>query len=1463
MRGVRERTTIEEMATRRRKAVEGEEDGAIGGAAETEAPTPQPATAETAVDRLAMMFQTFLEVQQARDERLARDSARQTHQVQVLSHQVTQLQLDVESGRATPTPSPREGSTPDPPPVTTGGRPPKMAKLEDADNIEHYLTTFERLATVFYWPRETWAVHLIPLLTGKARSAFVAMDPDDTMNYDRLKEAVLRKYEINAETYRQQFRALEISPTETPRELYVRLKDLFCKWVKFEMSSKEELMETLVLEQYLRVLYPDVRTWVRERNPTTAAEAAELVESYVAAHRGPKGYRYAGMLEQNVRGKSVGFGKGVGSGTESSHSRAPPPLPSDRARPHSIACFNCGQEGHKSPACPLRKPKVSHLCYVPHPTPPLNTLESRDPVVTIELNGKPVKALVDTGCSQTLVQADLVPLEFRNCNDKLTIFCVHGDKSDLDTADVYVRVNGQTYLLRVGLVSKMPYSVLLGQDLPVLADLVHKTAWCGVVTRAMAREQQADLTELPFYGEDVPVEPTLSREQRCDRRRQTVEETVKHNEVQNELINPPELTDVSFNGDLAEEQRADPTLKQCLKKAEEGVGYVPALSKEGYVVQNNLLYRQSEEGLQLLIPQKYRRQVLELGHTIPWAGHLAYMKTLQRVGKRFFWPGLFSDVRQFCKSCPQCQLSGGKNLAHAPLIPLPVIDTPFERIAVDVVGPLEKSKSGNRFILVICDYATRYPEAFPLRDVTAKRVATAMLQLFSRVGIPREVLTDQGPNFMSKTLRQVYNLLGLRRIRTTPYHPQTDGLVERFNQTLLSMLRKFVEDSGKDWDQWLPYLLFAYREVPQASTGFSPFELLYAHQVRGPLDVLKETWEGEKSGGTNIISYVLKMREKLEAASALARGNLQRAQERQKVWYDRSARKRCFEAGDKVLLLLPSSENKLLAKWQGPYAVTRQMGPVTYEVHMPDRRKKHQVYHVNMLKKWSERPEQLPEVSALFIRAVEEDEECSEQYLPGRDEGRTLDLSHLSKDRQQELTAILPAGLFVEQPGRTEMVEHRITLKDQQPVRQPCYRVPERLLPVLKEELDKMMELGVIEPSSSEWSSPIILVPKKDGTLRFCLDFRKVNAQAKFDPYPMPRVDDLVERLGKAKFLTTLDLCKGYWQVPLAEDSKELTAFRTPFGHFQFTVLPFGLHGAPATFQRLMDRLLRGTEGFAAAYLDDICIYSSTWEEHLQHVQHVLSLVKEAGLTIHPQKCTLAREETAYLGYVLGRGVIRPQVGKVEAIKTAERPTTKKQVRSFLGLVGWYRRFIPNFSQRAVPLTELTRKSQPNKVVWTEECEEAFQGLKDSLCKEPVLLSPDFEKTFTVQTDASERGLGAVLLQGADGQLKPVAYISRKLLPRECNYSTVEKECLAIKWALDSFKYYLLGRKFVLETDHRALSWLGRMKDTNSRITRWFLAVQPFDFDVLYRSGKLNTTADFLSRVPQGAPSEGGGNVTG
>ncbi|KAI4902503.1 hypothetical protein NFI96_000908 [Prochilodus magdalenae] len=277
--------------------------------------------------------------------------------------------------------------------------------------------------------------------------------------------------------------------------------------------------------------------------------------------------------------------------------------------------------------------------------------------------------------------------------------------------------------------------------------------------------------------------------------------------------------------------------------------------------------------------------------------------------------------------------------------------------------------------------------------------------------------------------------------------------------------------------------------------------------------------------------------------------------------------------------------------------------------------------------------------------------------------------------------------------------------------------------------------------------------------------------------YPMPRADELIERLGKARFLSTLALCKGYWQVPLSQASRKLTAFRKPSGLYHFLTMPFRLQGATASFQRLMDEVLRGKENFAAAYIDDVVVYSSSWKEHLRHLSIVLK-INEAGLTANPSKCHLSCKEVSYLGYILGGGQIRPQVDKVEAVRATPQPTTKRRVCSFLGLAGWYCRFIRNFSTIAAPLTNLTKKDMPQRVKWPRDCENAFNELKNALCGEPVLASPDF---FLVQTDASGLGLGAVLLQDEGEDRKPILYISRKLFLRKVRYSTIEKEALAIK----------------------------------------------------------------------------------
>ena len=782
------------------------------------------------------------------------------------------------------------------------------------------------------------------------------------------------------------------------------------------------------------------------------------------------------------------------------------------------------------------------------------------------------------------------------------------------------------------------------------------------------------------------------------------------------------------------------------------------------------------------------------------------------------------------------------------MVPLPIVQEPFKRIAMDVVGPLPRSRSGNRFILVICDYATRYPEAIPLKSIDAEHVAEALVTLFSRVGVADEILTDQGTNFTSKLLAELYRLLHVKALRTTPYHPQTDGLVERFNRTLKSMLRKTVAGDGKDWDKALPYVLFAYREVPPSTTGFSPFELLYGRSVRGPLDVLRETWTASERSNESVVSHILTVREKLARAAELVEENSRKAKAQQKLWYDRNARSREFDPNDQVLVLLPTSTSKFLAQWQGPYRVIRRTGSVDYEIDMGDHHRRYRIFHVNMLKKWC-----APVVTSYL---GDEGTEEADDILTWRDEADEEELiinEELAVQQKLELQELLGKydATLQSTPGKTTLTEHRIDVGQSQPVRLPPYRLPHAYRETIKAELRDMEECGVIEPSSSEWASPVVLVKKKDGSNRFCVDYRRLNSVARYDAYPMPRVDEMIDRLGSARYLSTLDLARGYWQVPVKEDSRPMTAFATPYGLYQFRVMPFGLSGAPATFQRLMDEVLRGLDDFSAAYLDDIVIYSNTWEDHLQHLQTVLQSLQGAGLTAKPSKCQFGMFHCRYLGHVVGSGKVRPEQDKMQAVEAFPTPRTKKEVRTFLGLTGYYRRFIPDYAAKAVDLTDLTKKAAPTRVLWTPDCNQAFVNLKHALCSSPVLRSPNFSRPFILQTDASERGIGAVLSQRSDmGEEHPVAFYSRKLLPREEKYSTIEKECLAIKAACWSFRVYLLGRPFVVQTDHRALEWLDRMKESHSRLTRWNLSLQAFNFTVNYRTGKENGNADALSRAP-------------
>ena len=400
---------------------------------------------------------------------------------------------------------------------------------------------------------------------------------------------------------------------------------------------------------------------------------------------------------------------------------------------------------------------------------------------------------------------------------------------------------------------------------------------------------------------------------------------------------------------------------------------------------------------------------------------------------------------------------------------------------MDIVGPLPRSSTGKRYILVICDYATRYPEAVALRTIDTNTVADELVAFFARVGVPDEILTDQGTNFTSQLLAEVYSLLQVKPIRTTPYKPQTDGLVERFNGTLKAMLRKAADEEGRDRDGLLPYLLFAYREVPQASTGFSPFELLYGQNVRRPLDILKESWEADKKSTESIVSYVLTIQERLAKLRDIVHDNLEEAQRTQKAWYDRQARSREFKPGDKVLVLIPTTANKLLAAWRGPYTILRRISNVNYEVEGTGARKKKRIFHINMLKQWHS-----PSAVSLLAEEVSDvasDEADDDVVLwngAGGDEDEHSTISNRFDSTQRtELTDLLRVfrDVLSNRPGKTQIAEYRIQTGSVPPIRLPPYHLPHAYRDIVKAELEAM-EDGIIERSTSEWAFLIVLVKK-------------------------------------------------------------------------------------------------------------------------------------------------------------------------------------------------------------------------------------------------------------------------------------------------------------------------------------------------------------------------------------------------
>ncbi|GJV16209.1 putative nucleotidyltransferase, ribonuclease H [Tanacetum coccineum] len=415
------------------------------------------------------------------------------------------------------------------------------------------------------------------------------------------------------------------------------------------------------------------------------------------------------------------------------------------------------------------------------------------------------------------------------------------------------------------------------------------------------------------------------------------------------------------------------------------------------------------------------------------------------------------------------------------------------------------------------------------------------------------------------------------------------------------------------------------------------------------------------------------------------------------------------------------------------------------------------------------------------------------------------------------------------------------------PGAEPISKAPYRMAPVelkeLKEQLQEMLENGFIRPSVSPWGAPVLFVKKKDGSMRLCIDYRELNRITIRNRYPLPRIDDLFDQLQGAKYFSKIDLRSGYHQLRVREQDISKTAFRTRYGHYEFLVMPFGLTNAPAVFMDLMNRIFHEyLDKFVIVFIDDILVYSKSEEEHEQHLRIVLEILRQKKLYAKFSKCEFWLQQVAFLGHIVSADGIIMDPSKVEAITKWPRPTTVTEVRSFLGLAGYYRRFVEGFSRLALPLTQLMRKGE--KFVWTDERQESFEELKRRLVSAPILTLPSGSGGFQIYSDASKKGLGCVLMQHG----KVIAYASRQLKPYEVNYPTHDLELAAVVFALKIWRHYLYGEACDIFTDHKSLKYIFTQRELNMRQRRWLELLKDYDTNIQYHPGKANVVADALSR---------------